>query len=318
MKKYKAFVVDDDPQLLEMIVEGLRLAADFDAFGYDEAERLLSDTLNATLTPQKVPDLIVADLKLKRKKMQGLELISELAERNIPSEVIAISGAYPSADHEEAIRIGAAALIPKPFPDFIELLEQMEHLAEIGLRRRVRLLNSNGSLHGLDPRRQQRPVFLSYCSEDMMLATGLRRTIEGRNIDVWYAPTTLNAGDQWRQMVEDGIDSSSVFIALLTDHYMSSGICCGELMRFYRRMQTRAGQELLLLPVVDKLSDENKRHYLLRPILERYQYVDLSRRFIDGLTILLGRIDFHLREKKRKSPPRSYQQLKHKVHWSAA
>src|SRR3712207_8983203 len=63
-------------------------------------------------------------------------------------------------------------------------------LAEIGSRRRTRLLNNNGSPHRFDLRRRHRPVFLSYCSEDTMLATGLRRTIEGRNIDVWYAPTT--------------------------------------------------------------------------------------------------------------------------------
>jgi DNA-binding response OmpR family regulator len=319
MKKYKACVVDVNPQELGMFVTGLRLASDFDAFGYDEAERLLRDAFDSDVSPQKMPDLIVVDLKLKRRKMQGFELISELAERDVPSEVLAISACHPNSSLEEAIRIGAADMIPRPFSNFVELIKKMEHLAEIGLRRRMQVLKTNGSRHEFDLSRSRRPVFLSYCSKDIRLATGIRRSLEGRNIGVWYAPTTLEIGDDWMERIEKGIDQSSIFIALLTDNYINSNVCCAELMRFYRRMEANDNQELLLFPVLDGLSENNKRHYLLRPILEQYQYIDLSRKFDVGLTVLLGRTELQVMlENKRKTPPRASNQLRAKVHRNAA
>lgn len=286
-KEYKAVVVDDDEVLRKLLVECLRFTYFEKAEGYDEAEILLRDL--SALPPADMPDLIIVDLQLQPLKMQGLELISELAARDIPSEVVAISGNHPSADLVEAIRIGAGAMVPKPFGDILHLVIKMCHLAEIGKKRRLKV-------NVPDPDRQERPVFLSYCSDDAKLATGLRRNIEAREIGVWYDLNGLRGGDEWRPRIEDQIDQASVFIALITDNYLRSPICYGELLRFRSRMETTPEPRPLLLPLLDGLSAEGKKNPLLRPILDRYQCIDLSlsERFIDGLSALLGHIDFHM------------------------
>ncbi|MET0649232.1 MAG: response regulator [Pyrinomonadaceae bacterium] len=291
MKEFKAAVVDDDPNLRELLLECLRFT-DFEADGYEEAEHLLQ-TL-AFSSPQEMPDLILIDLRLQPLRMQGLELISQLAERDIPSEVVAMSGADPTSDLVEAIKIGASAMVTKPFDDIFRLMVKLRNMAEIGKKRRLKL-------SGFDHERQERPVFLSYCAEDVKLATGLRRNIEAHDIDVWYAPTTLNAGDEWRPRVESGIDHALAFIPLITDNYLSSPICFGELVRFRRRLEPDSGLCPLLLPVLAGLSEDGKRNSLLRPLLDHYQHIDLFVRFIDSLTTLLGRIEFHI-IKSSKAP----------------
>ena len=247
-----------------------------------------------------MPDLILVDLQLKPLKMQGLELIGQLAERNIPSEVVAMSGDYPMSDLAEAIKIGASAMITKPFGDICRLIVKMKHLAEIGKKRRLKL-------NGFDHERQVRPVFLSYCSQDVKLATGLRRNIEAHDIDVWYDLNSLTAGDEWRPRVEAGIDHAMVFIALVTDSYLTSAFCYGELVRFRSRIEAGPEPRPLLLPVLAGLSDEGKRNPLFRPIRDNYQPIDLFVRFIDSLTTLLGRIEFHIiKSSKAQHPERWY------------
>ena len=298
MKRYRTLVVEDDSQVREVLVETLRFS-DFEAVGYDEAEKLLYALDQSTLVPHNSPDLIVVDLELKPDKMQGLDLIAKLAQRDEPSEVLVISGKHPTSDLAEAMRIGVSAIVPKPFLNFPDLLCQMEHLADIGMRRRLRR-SSSGVRRERDPSRQVRPVFLSYCEHDRMFATGLRRTIEKRNIGVWYAPTVIQPGDEFRAELERGIDHSSIFIALITDHYLKSPFCNGELMRFFKRMRSNPNDDLLLLPVLDGVSDESKSHALLRPIIEQYQYLDMSQKFVDRLTVLLGRIDLRIMKERKK------------------
>jgi DNA-binding NarL/FixJ family response regulator len=165
MKRYRTLVVEDDSQVREVLVETLRFS-DFEAFGYDEAEKLLHDLDQSTMVPQNGPDLIVVDLELKADKMQGLDLIATLAKRDEPAEVLAISSKPPAADLASAMRIGVAAIVP------------------------------NG------------------------------------------------------------------------------------------------------------VSEENKSHGLLGPIIEQYQYIDISQKFVDRLTVLFGRIDLRImKEKKKQSRP---------------
>jgi len=180
MKRYSALVVEDDSLVREVLVETLRFS-DFEAVGFDEAEGLLYSLDQSTVVSQNSPDLIVVDPELKPDKMQGLDLIATLVKRDEPAEVLAISGKHPTGDLAEAMRIGVSAIVPKPFLNFLDLLGQLEHLAGIGRRRRMSR-SASAVRSERDPSRQVRPVFLSYCEDDGMFATGLRRTIEKRNI----------------------------------------------------------------------------------------------------------------------------------------
>jgi DNA-binding response OmpR family regulator len=304
MNRYSAFVLDDDEQVRNLLLECLRFS-NFEAHGYSEAERLLSAICDTRLPPQDQPDLIVIDLQLQPNKMQGIQLVSELTERNVPSEILAISGNLPPADLVEAIKVGASEAIPKPF-DVFELVKKMELLAKIGMNRRLYRLGAENRTHEMDSSRLRRPVFLSYSDRDRTLANGLRRNMEAKDIAVWYAPTSLDVGDEWRRRIEDAIDQASVFVPLITDNYPASSVCVGELMRFYRRMSPDKSQ-LLLLPVLAALSEEVKRHPVVQSVLGKYQYVDISVRFIDGLTALLGRIQRALGSARREESAQSAQ-----------
>jgi FixJ family two-component response regulator len=291
MTNYKVAVVDDDEGVLQFLVEFLGLR-DFDVCGYVEAEKLLTEVFNACMPVQSLPDLLMVDLQLQQNRMQGMELIRELTTRDVPSEILVISGALASADQADAIKMGAAKAIPKPFSIF-NLVKTIENLAEIGKKRRLYRLEGGNQPQEIDKSRLYRPVFLSYSSKDQGLATGLRRNLEANGISVWYAPNAIDVGEAWRRRVKEGVDQASIFVALITDNYLASGGCMGEFDRFRSRIEHASKPQALILPVLAGLSEEGRKSDLCRPILE-YQCADISVRFTDGLTVLLGRIQSFL------------------------
>jgi hypothetical protein len=75
-------------------------------------------------------------------------------------------------------------------------------------------------------------------------------------------------------------------------------------MRFLKKKRDNSSDDLLLLPGLDGVSEENKSHGLLGPIIEQYQYIDMSQKFVDRLTVLLGRIDLRIMKEKKNSHDR--------------
>src|SRR5215831_5370998 len=227
--KYNAFVVDDYDMVREFLSEGLE-AREFKVTAYGEAEGALAAFDASPLSEQ--PDLVVVDLQLKINKMQGVDLVMELADRDVSSEILVMSGAYGSDDMSKAIMAGAGAALPKPFDDWMVVMSKMESLAETGKRRRLHKLT--GELPDMDSHRLVRHVFLSHSAKDKKIANGLRRNLESKGIAVWYAPTELEGGQIWRTRIQEGIQNASIFIALISADYLKSAHCFGELMRFRR------------------------------------------------------------------------------------
>jgi DNA-binding response OmpR family regulator len=288
MKKYKVFVLENTSELRDLLVTCLE-RRDFEAYSFSHAEDVLTSLFESGLAYPDFPDLLVVDLELEHRRMQGLELVAELADRDISSEILVISGNLPAADLSEAIRIGAAAGIPKPF-DLVELLNITERLAEAGKKRKwYRFLRVPGP-HEMDPDRRVRPVFLSYSTHDKKFATGLRRNLEARHIDVWYARTELDVGDLWQDRIEEAIDKATIFLALMSDQYIASKACIAELMRFQRRLQSNEEPKPVLMPVLSGLSEGRRKDMLLSRIFATHQYIDISTRFNDGLTVLIAKI----------------------------
>jgi TIR domain-containing protein len=220
--------------------------------------------------------------------MQGIELVAELADRDISSEILVVSGNLGPTEMWEAMMAGAGAALPKPFDDFRVAIRKMQTLAEVGRRRRLHKLN--GQTPELDRKRLHRPVFLSYSSRDKKMANGLRRNLESKDISVWYAPTALEGGQIWRKDIQDGIQNASIFVALVTANYLESPHCFGELMRFQARMEGADQTALLLLPLLCVSQRDVTRNQTFGPILRDFQGIDLTSRFNDALTLLLGRI----------------------------
>jgi CheY-like chemotaxis protein len=289
MRKYRIAVVDDDKNVLRVIVEML-LREGFDAKGYDEAEKLLAEAFDACLWPSEHPELVLIDLQLKPRKMRGMALVAELAARNnVDSAMVVMSASLSGSDLEKATQLGASAGLAKPF-DRPTLISTIGRLAATARNRRSYRAQENANANDLDPGRLYRPVFLSYSSKDS-LANGLRRSIEARGIPVWYAPTTIPPGNVWKPRIESGIVEAKIFVAFLTDNYFASDRCVEEFRQFEDRMLNGNHPETLILPVLSSLSSDARKNDLCRQIFDRYQYVDISRRFIDGLTAVLLRIE---------------------------
>src|SRR5260370_2416958 len=287
MQKYTAVVLDDNEDLRELIVDCLKGLANFDACGYGQAEKLLSAIFDP---PQQVPpDLIVVEVNLDGGKMKGIQLLDELVERDISSEILVISG-DGGDDLERAIRMGIVGVVRKPFDSIYQVGKKMEYMAEIGRKRRLYRLEGKNQGLVLDSARSIRPVLLSYANEDKSFAMGIRRMLEATQIHVWYAPAAVEIGDAWRTRIHEAIGQANVFVAIITDSYVASQYCLEELTQFRHRILADAKSPLLILPVLAGASENSRNHDLVRPILDNYQSVDLSEHFLDSLTALLGRI----------------------------
>jgi ActR/RegA family two-component response regulator len=302
MQKHKAIVVDDDEQVRNLLVRTLS-RRDFETVGYGEAERLLAEVFDVIQPPEEQPDLVVVDLMLGPGKMQGMDLISLLMSRNLTCVIVAITIDLKSELAEEAMKLGAAVVGKHPenflVDNFLVTIPKMERLAEIGRKRRLYRLSAERL--EMDSSRLHRPVFLSYSTLDTRIANGLRNNLEMQGIDVWYAPTTLSAGDRWARCIDEAIDKASVFVALNTDSSLMSSECVAEFMRLRRRIERNLEPLPLIVPVRYRLSANRRVGEVLR-IFDNYQYVDLSSNYVDELNVLIGRIKSFLAAGHGNSP----------------
>ncbi len=125
-------VVDDEPNMRHMITVVLEKAgyAVIDAADGEDALSLLKS---------KAPDIILCDIRMPR--MDGLTFLKQLAKRGIDTTTVVMS-AYGTIDTAvEAMKLGAADYISKPFkPDEILLklvqIEERNRLRQENLRLR--------------------------------------------------------------------------------------------------------------------------------------------------------------------------------------
>ena len=297
MEELQALIVDDDKGIRDLLVEYLGTIA-IQAQAYETAERLLAHLFpGAVIELSEMPDLLIIDLQLKEGHMQGIDLIKELVRprRNVPSSIMAISGAVPSADFvDSVIPFGPAVLLPKPFGIY-EFCPKARRLAEIGRNRRQRRIDDEQSISSrMDEKRKNRDIFISYAHEEEDIANCIRIHIESLGIDVWYGPTTLDGGDEWGPKIASGVDNSSVFIPIITDHYLSSKVCLQELARFQKRMADDEKRNLKLIPIVGQLSPRGRTHNLFKNISEKYHFIEFYPRIADCLTSLTMPLQTHI------------------------
>jgi two-component system response regulator FixJ len=116
----RVLVVDDDESMREAI-ESLLDVAGFESTAYAFAEDLLSaDGVEDALC-------VITDVKLPA--MSGMELLAELRARAVRPPVIIITAHDEPGVRDDALRRGAAAYLPKPFPG-IALLAAIKSVSE--------------------------------------------------------------------------------------------------------------------------------------------------------------------------------------------
>lgn len=108
-------IVDDDADVLEMLATAAQLAG-FDAVPLHCAEDFLSSVWARDF------DCLVLDIHLPG--MTGLELLGRLAQASRAPRVLIVSGDADSRERDAARRLGAAAVLVKPF-DVAALIERV-------------------------------------------------------------------------------------------------------------------------------------------------------------------------------------------------
>lgn len=141
-KPPEILVVDDDPMVLDVVVESIR-AAGFQADACEDGEEALNK--NAT-TPY---DLILTDMKLPG--LDGLSLIKRLKSGQSETDVIVITGYGSIENAVECMKAGALDYIIKPFTvDQIQVAVR-KALDHRELKRRARERELYRELSYLDP-----------------------------------------------------------------------------------------------------------------------------------------------------------------------
>jgi hypothetical protein len=59
-------------------------------------------------------------------------------------------------------------------------------------------------------------IFLSYARENMSMAKQLYNDLKRYGLDVWLDTESLLPGDRWKDKIQDAIENSNYFIALLS------------------------------------------------------------------------------------------------------
>jgi DNA-binding response OmpR family regulator len=140
----KIFVVDDDPQILDLV----RLELEFEGF---EVEGFLDGSSALAAIRASAPALVLLDLRLP--DLSGFEICRRLREEGIDVPLIVVSGRDAEADKVRGLDLGADDYLTKPF-GLAELVARVRAV----LRRRER--TGRGEQLGLgplrlDPRRRE-------------------------------------------------------------------------------------------------------------------------------------------------------------------
>jgi len=306
MTKFRALAVADDEWIRKVIVDLFRDTV-IDCEVYFTPEELLAHLYPGFHSnPADMHDLLVIDLKLRSDQKTGADLIRDLADRDIPSEIIAISCSIPSLDlTDDIILLGASVLLPRSFgPE--EFWRKAKRLAEIGEKRRMRRIKGGESSgQSEDPARQERPVFISCAKEDGLKAKTIRKQLESEGIDVWYPEKDIPGGAEWLHKIESYIDDTYIFVPLFSDAFFRSDYCKNELSRFRKRMEEeeKGKQKLHLLPVVDNLTDQGRANSEFQSIEQTYQLIELRPQAWDRLMEIKLNIQMHLYSIGHESAP---------------
>lgn len=111
--------------------------------------------------------------------------------------------------------------------------------AEISQEFRKRLANN----------RRQGGIFLSYCSQDVVVAKKLFYLLHSK-YDVWFDNSSLYGGDDYDHKIEEAIASARIFIPILTPH-IAKDLSEGKVDNYYNREWRMASQfdDITIIPL---------------------------------------------------------------------
>lgn len=114
------------------------------------------------------------------------------------------------------------------------------------------------------------PVFLSYAHEDIGMAKRVYSDLRRYGVDIWLDTESLMPGDNWRDRIQDAIENSRYFLALLSPQSISKkGFVQKELKTALQVLDLFPDSESYIIPVrLCECKIKNRR-------LRERQWVDL-------------------------------------------
>ncbi len=113
--------------------------------------------------------------------------------------------------------------------------------------------------------REDYDVFLSHSHKDREWVSGLVKALSQRNLRVWSDSEGIQAGDSWREAIDEGIRRSKSFVTIITPENVCSSFMAAELGSALALKKT-------LIPIVSK---DTPSEELPGPVrLRRYIYMD--------------------------------------------
>lgn len=100
-------------------------------------------------------------------------------------------------------------------------------------------------------------VFLSYSSRDSDFAELAKLKLEASGIEVWLDQGTLRPGEEWRNAIEEGINSSDALIVVLSPNSSTSSYVTFEWAYAF-------GKEKKIIPVLIQEAEIHPRLQLLQ------------------------------------------------------
>ncbi|KIL40575.1 hypothetical protein SD70_12560 [Gordoniibacillus kamchatkensis] len=108
---YSLLIVDDE----KWVRQGLRSTIDWEAEQIEVLGEAQDGEEALELIRERPPDIIITDIKMPH--MDGLALIEEVKNSNLPSKIIIVSGYSDFSSAQKAIRYGAADYVLKPIEE---------------------------------------------------------------------------------------------------------------------------------------------------------------------------------------------------------
>jgi hypothetical protein len=97
---------------------------------------------------------------------------------------------------------------------------------------------------------QKPKIFLSYAREDMGMAKQLHNYLKRDGLDVWRDTESLLPGDRWKDKIQDAIENTNYFIALLSIRSVNKkGFVQKELKTALEVLDLFPSSKTFLLPV---------------------------------------------------------------------
>jgi TIR domain len=276
--EYLVFAISKEKEILDRISQCCHSSA-FNLNKYEIADKARQKIVTLSDDGKELPDLLIIDRDIEQVEFESTKKLSE--KMRLPSEILFLSGSFEQGSLKQ---FGGHTILQKSDLED-ELFDLMNRCAQIGRDRSNFRTN-----RALDPARSKRPVFLSYSHKDRIPATFLLRNFEARGIWAWSMDETLKPGDDSYSEIVKGIDDARILVSLITEDYLASPFCKGELFSFYtrvKRAQCEEDRPHLISVLYDK-PDITEFDFIIKP----YQYIEMSdSEYLIPLQILIRRIN---------------------------